>query len=154
MLLHRDFVSHSIEIWLHNPLWCFSTSVYFCGYFIITQSGYFWIHLHIIIIIIIIIIIYTGINEFCLRTWCFSLIDFRLTCITERINQEILPPAMEWRQDVPYTPVALDIVMNIYVVWAVGVLVSVLILYFERLFHKEQLRNKRNSTASVLWTPC
>jgi hypothetical protein len=54
-----------------------------------TQSGYFWIH-HIIIVIII----YTGINEFCLRAWCFSLLDFRITCITDRINQEFFPPAL------------------------------------------------------------
>jgi hypothetical protein len=53
-----------------------------------------------------------------------------------------------------HTSVTLDMVMYIYVVWAVGVLVSVLILFFERLFHKQRLRNKLNSTASVLRTPC
>jgi len=41
-------------------------------------------------------------------------------------------------------------VMNIYVVWAVGVLASILIVGFERLFHKQRLRNKLNSTGIVL----
>jgi H+/gluconate symporter-like permease len=81
---------------------------------------------------------------------CFSLTYFRNTGITDRIYKEFYPPIMEERKDVPYTSVTFDMVMNIYVVWAVGVLVSVLILGFERLFHKQRLRKKLNSKVSVL----
>jgi len=38
--LYRYFVSQSSEFCRHNPLCCFSTSVYF----VMTQSGNFWIH--------------------------------------------------------------------------------------------------------------
>jgi H+/gluconate symporter-like permease len=80
---------------------------------------------------------------------CFSLTDFKNTGITDRIRKQF-SPIMEDRKDVPHTSVTLDMVMNIYVVWAVGVLVSVLILGFERLFHKQRLRKKLNSNVSVL----
>jgi hypothetical protein len=42
MQLQHYFVSQSSEICPHNPLCCFSTSVY-C-YFVMIQSGNFWIH--------------------------------------------------------------------------------------------------------------
>jgi hypothetical protein len=60
---------------------------------------------------------------------------------------------MEDRKHVPHTSVTLDMVMNIYVVWAVGVFVSILILGFERLFYKQRLRKKLKSKVSILWTP-
>jgi hypothetical protein len=45
MQLYRYFVSQSSEFCRHNPLCCFSTSVYFVSvYFLVTQSGNFWIH--------------------------------------------------------------------------------------------------------------
>jgi hypothetical protein len=45
--LYRYFVSQSSEFCRHNPLCCFSTSVYYCKpiFFLSTQSGNFWIHL-------------------------------------------------------------------------------------------------------------
>jgi hypothetical protein len=106
-----------------------------------------------IVIIIIIIMIFSGIVAvdsiyFCI--WCFSLLKFTNTGITGRNREEFLQPLMEGRKDVSHTPVTLDMVMNIYVVWAVGILVSVLILGFERLFHKQRRRKKLNSKVSVL----
>jgi len=44
--LYRYFMSQTIEFCRHNPLCCFSTSVYFCKPIISlsAQSGNFWIH--------------------------------------------------------------------------------------------------------------
>jgi hypothetical protein len=39
----------SSEFCRHNCLCCFSTSVY-CCYFVMAQSGYFWIHPHVVIL--------------------------------------------------------------------------------------------------------
>jgi hypothetical protein len=41
--LYRHFVSQASEFCLYNPLCCCSTSVC-CCYFVMTQSGNFWIH--------------------------------------------------------------------------------------------------------------
>jgi len=45
--LYRYFVSQSSEFYRHNLLCCFPTSVYCLFidvYFVMTQSGNFWIH--------------------------------------------------------------------------------------------------------------
>jgi hypothetical protein len=44
--LCRYFVSQSIEFCNHNPLCCFSVSVFLVVvvYFVMTQSANFWIH--------------------------------------------------------------------------------------------------------------
>jgi len=44
MQLYRYFVSQSSEFCRHNPFCCFSTSVYCCCYFVMTQSRNFWIY--------------------------------------------------------------------------------------------------------------
>jgi len=41
--LYRYFESQSSEFCRHKPLCYFSTGVY-CCYFVMTQSGNFWIH--------------------------------------------------------------------------------------------------------------
>jgi hypothetical protein len=41
---YRYFVSQSSEFYRHKPFCCFSKSVYFCCYFVMTQCGNFWIH--------------------------------------------------------------------------------------------------------------